>query len=238
MSKSHYLGDGRIGEGVHIARGGVFRTSHIHKFGYNTAVGNSYEDIWSQGGTITYPTSAATFTINSASGNSGSDIFVSGLDANYNQISETVTLDGSGDATSTKSFIRINRAFVSNDDTISGDVEIQIGGNTQAKIETTHQQTMQAIYCVPAGHTAFLNQLSSGVKEKEKDVELRLFCKENGNGGVFRTRDYLTFQTSFTEKNYPVPLKFPEKTDIRLQALCSGATTTISGNFDLVLVED
>ena len=30
----------------------------------------------------------------------------------------------------------------------------------------------------------------------------------------------------------------PEKTDIRLQALCSGATTTISGNFDLVLVED
>lgn len=222
-------------DGINIASGKAVNHKHVHKFGYNTAVGSSYEDIWSRGGKIAFETSAAVATIDSNLANSGCKITIQGLDGNYDEISETVTLDSNGDATTTQTFLRINRAFVSGDTETSNVVRVQINGSNQAQIDVAHQQTMQAIYTIPRGHNGYLVQLSLGVKEKEKDVEARLNVQEFG--GVERTRDYLTFQTNFTEKHYPVPLKFPEKSDIKLQALVSGATTTISGTFDLILVK-
>ena len=223
-------------QNLQIARGLVRGATHIHKFGYNTAVGNIYEDIWSQGGKITFPTTAAVATIDSNLSNVGSQITIQGLDANWNEISEDVTLDSSGDATTTASFIRINRAFVSNDTATTNVVRIQIGGVNQARIDVEHQQTMQAIYSVPANKIAYLTQLSLGVKTKDKDVEARVNVCEYG--GVERTRDYLTFQSNFSEKHYPIPLKFPEKSDIKLQAKITGADTTISGTFDLILLDN
>ena len=52
--------------------------------------------------------------------------------------------------------------------------------------------------------------------------------------GVFRTRDYIAFQTTSFQKDYPIPLMFP-KTDIQLQAKSVG-DASISGSFDFILV--
>ena len=94
---------------------------------------------------------------------------------------------------------------------------------------------MQNIYTVPRGHTAYLTQISIGIQSKDKDGEFRLYVREHG--GVFRTRDYLTMQTNFIEKHYPIPLKFPEKTDIKLQSKLTGSDAGVSGTFDLILVK-
>ena len=96
MSKSHYLGDGRVGEGIHIARGAVSQTSHVNKFGYNTAVGGSFE-IVSDLGTNYLPTSAGVVSVvssdaNDDDGDTGArTLEIEGLDANYDEIKETIT---------------------------------------------------------------------------------------------------------------------------------------------------
>ena len=115
MSEKHFFG---IAQGVHTG------VKHIHKFGYNPSVGSNYEDIWSRSGKIVFETSAAVATIDSNLANSGCDIEIQGLDGNYNEVTETVTLDSSGDATTTQTFLRINRAFVSGNTAISNVVRI------------------------------------------------------------------------------------------------------------------
>lgn len=230
MARNHYLNH----EGVAIANSQVAGCDHIHKFGFNDSVSTTYEIIWEVGGSsITYPTTAAVASINSASGNSGSIITVQGLDENFLEVSDTITLNATGDGSTTQTFMRINRAFVSNDDAISSDVTITVGGNTLAKIDADHQQTLQCVYTVPANKKAFLVQLNGGVSEKEKNVEMRFCAKEEF--GVFRTRDYIAFQTTSFQKDYPIPLMFPPKTDIQLQAKSIG-DASISGSFDFILV--
>lgn len=219
---------------LQVARGEIPGHSYIHKFGYNPAVGNIYEDIWGRSGKIAFETSAAVATIASNLSNAGCEITIQGLDWDYNQISETVTLDSDGNATTTQTFLRINRAFVSGNTATTNVVRIQINDNNQAQIDVADQQTMQAIYTVPRYHTAFLNQLSVGLQSKDKDAEVRLNVREFG--GVERTRDYLSFSQNFIEKHYSTPLKFPEKSDIKLQAKITGADTLLSGTFDIMLV--
>lgn len=204
----------------------------IHKYGFNADIDTSYEIVWEKGGSLTLPSSAGTASINSASGNSGCKITIQGLDENYNEITEELTLDSSGDATSTATFLRINRAFVSGSTDLSGDVNIAVGGNTIAFVGSDHQNTLQMIYTVPAGYTAYLVQLTGGVSEKEKNVEMRVRARETN--GVYRTRDYIAFQTSFFHKGYEIPVALPEKTDIIVDAKCVG-NASISASFDIIL---
>jgi len=222
-------------DAINIASGRAVNHRHVHKFGYNPDASNNYEDIWAQGGQITFATAGHVATIASNLANAGSEITIQGLDENYDEIEEVLLIDGSGNATGTKEFLRINRAFVSNDTPTEAVMRIQLNSVNTARIEVAHQQTMQNIYTVPRGHTAYLLQLSVGIQSKDKDGEFRLYVREHG--GSFRTRDFLTMQTNFIEKHYPIPLKFPEKTDIKLQCKLTGADAGVSGTFDLILVK-
>jgi len=222
-------------DAINIASGRAVNHRHIHKFGYNPDAGVNYEDIWAQGGQITFATAGHVATIASNLANAGSEITIQGLDIDYNEIEEVLLIDGSGNATGTKEFLRINRAFVSNSVATEAVMRIQLNSVNTARIEVAHQQTMQNIYTVPRGHTAYLTQISIGIQSKDKDGEFRVYVREYG--GVFRTRDYLTMQTNFIEKHYPIPLKFPEKTDIKLQSKLTGSDAGVSGTFDLILVK-
>jgi len=218
--------------GIHLGRGDYSHLSGIHKFGFNADIDNTFEVIWEQGGSLTLPSTAAVASINSASSNSGVVITVQGLDENYAEATDTITLDGSGDGSTTQTFIRLNRAFVSGSTGLSADADITIGGNTVAHLDSDHNQTLQLIYTVPAGTRAHLVQLSAGVSEKEKNVELRVRITENGQ--ATRTRDLIAFQTNTMEKHYIVPILVNEKADIVIDAKCAG-NASISGSFDLVV---
>jgi len=221
--------------GAVVARGNPYNGMRgIHKYGYNASSNDgSYEIVWEQGGSITYPTTAAVASINSASSNSGVVITVEGLDANYALATDTITLDGSGDGSTTTTFTRINRAFVSGSTALSADADITIGGNVQAHVDSDHNQTLQCLYTVPAGHNAYLIDLGGGVEEKDKEATIRIYAREDG--GVFRTRDLVSFQTNHFDKEYKIPLHFGPKTDIQIQAKVNGATTGVSASFDILL---
>lgn len=229
---------------LNIARGRIPFTSHINKFGYNSSVGTSYEVICDLG-THSYPTSAGVVSVVSAStaddgdpgGTGARTVEIQGLDGDYNELIETVTMNGTSAVTTTNSFIRIFRMRVVTAGTgnvNAGNITASIGGTDIARILADKGQTLMAVYTVPAGKDAFLIKFQ-GTLSKNQEANFRLRIKEFGNGynvkGLFGT-----FSNSITYQ-YPVPLKFTEKTDIEVQGK-AGATSEMGAIFDIILIDN
>ena len=244
MSKSHYLGDGSVGEGIHIARGAVAQTSHINKFGYNTSVGTGFEVV-ADLGTNYLPTSAGVVSIvssdaNDDDGDTGArTVEIQGLDADYNELSETVTMNGTSAVTTTASFLRVFRMKVltaGSSQVNEGNLTASIGGTDIAIIHSDNGgQTLMAVYTIPAGKKGYLLKFQGSISKNQEAV-YQLRIKNGTSDAAWQMKgQWGTFAQPVTY-DYPVPIEIPEKTDIQVQAK-AGATSEIGAIFDLVLVD-
>lgn len=222
--------------GLSLIKGLVNNFDGVHKFGLNTAVGSSFETIWDGNNTYTYPSSAGTATATSSdtsSDNTGT-VKIFGLDSNYDLAEETLTIGGSAGSTS---FIRVFRAEMITANTGTGNVgviTITASSTTVAQIRAGYGQTLMCVYTVPRKYNAYLMQIDVG-SSKDLENEIRFITKKiNGSGNVFTTKSFITTRGGFIEKNYVIPIKIAEKTDIELIAKAS-STSAISGGFELVL---
>jgi hypothetical protein len=221
--------------GLGVQKGLVTNFSGVHKFGLNTAVGTSFETIWDGNNTYTYPSSAGTATATSSdtSSDNNGTVEIQGLDSNYDLATETLTIGGSAGSTS---FIRVFRAILKTANTGTanvGTITITVSSTTVAQIRPTYGQSLMAIYTIPRKYNGYILQLDIG-SSKDLENEIRLITKEINNGNVFNTKSFITTRGGFMEKNYIVPVKLEEKTDIELIAKAS-ATSAVSGGFELVL---
>ena len=235
--KSHYL----IHEGIHIARGSVFDTSHINKFGYNSSVGSSYETVTDLG-TNNLPTTAAVVSVISASsaddeGSTGAEkVEIQGLDADYNLQIEEVTMNGTSAVTTTNTFIRVFRMRVTQAGTgevNAGNITASIGGSDVARILADQGQTLMAVYTVPAGKKAYLVKFQ-GSLSKNQEANFQLRARESG--GAWNVKGLWGTFAESVNYVYPVPLEFDEKTDLQIRSK-AGATSEMGAIFDLVLVD-
>ena len=221
--------------GLGVQKGLVTNFSGIQKFGLNTAVGSSFETIWDGNNTYSYPSSAGTATATSsdtASDNNGT-VEIQGLDSNYDLATETLTIGGSAGSTS---FIRVFRAIMKTANTGTsnvGVITITVSSTTVAQIRAGYGQTLMCVYTVPRKYNAYLMQLDVG-SSKDLENEIRFITKEISNGNVWTTKAFITTRGGFVEKNYIVPIKIPEKTDIEIIAKAS-ATSAVSAGFEFVL---
>jgi hypothetical protein len=221
--------------GLAVQMGSVNRFSGIQKFGLNTAVGGTFETIWDGNNTYTYPSSAGTATATSSdtsSDNTGT-VEVQGLDSNYDLVTETITIGGSAGAVS---FLRVFRAVLKTANTGNANVgliTITVSSTAVAKIQAGYAQTLMCVYTVPRNHIAYLMQIDLG-SSKDLENEVRFITKEVANGDVWNTKAFITTRGGFIEKNFAIPIKIEEKTDIELIAKAS-ATSSVSGGFELVL---
>lgn len=237
MAKSRYLED----EGIHIARGAIFDVSHINKFGYNSAVGTSYETITDLGNN-NLPTSAAVVSVVSASsaddeGSTGAEkVEIQGLDANYNPQIEEVTMNGTSAVTTTNTFIRVFRMRVTQAGTgeiNAGNITASIGGSDVARILADQGQTLMAVYTVPKGKRAYLIKFQGSLsKNQEANFQLRIKV----NGGAWNVKGLWGTFSESVNYEYPVPLEFDEETDIQILGK-AGATSEMGAIFDLVLLD-
>ena len=219
--------------GLGIRKGIVPNMGGIDKFGYLPTATTSYKTVWDGDSVYTYPSSAVTMTATSASGatDSGVEITIQGLDTNYDALTETVTLDGSGTATTTGEFLRVFRAYVSNGTDLDGDTTIANGGTTYAKIFSEMQQTLMAVYTIPAGYRGYLVSGNFSV-EKNQPVVAKLMTRRPG--GVLRVSGVVTsFGVPF-QRVWQLPPVLDEKTDIEIRAK-AGATTSIAAGFEIIL---
>lgn len=227
---------------LQISRGQITLHYKVHKFGFNNLVQNSEETVWTNGGIYAYATSGENLLVSSTAGasDSGVEITLQGLDEDYNEIEEVFTL-GSGTYTTTKSFFRSYRAFVSGSQAATGTVNFRgTGAAVRAQILAADQQTLMCVWTVPAGYTAYLlqNNVTCFTEANNKFGIVRLVSKQPS--GVFRTQDKHTVVNSQNAVEYPVPVSFPEKTDIEMRAIASSsnANLQVSASLDMIYIKN
>lgn len=228
---------------LQVSRNQIENHKRLFKFGFNPDINGAEETIWDVGGIYAYPGSAVVMTATTAAGTPANDngvkILIQGLDGNYNEIEEEVTLAGAGTATTTKTFLRVYRAYVSGSQAPTGNVNITNGGTTYARVPIGDNQTLMALWTVPAGYTAYMNHLNiaTGTTTVNQYITVRVVAREYG--GVFRTQVKQSIGSGGVADfviEYPIP--FPEKTDIEIRALSSGANNLVSSDFAIIYIKN
>lgn len=223
---------------LNISRGLVKGTSHIHKFGaVPTMSTNTTGTVWDINDTL-YPWSAfataSTLTIAANIADDGKTVTIYGLDADYNFIDETVTI-ASGAATTTKSFIRVYRAFCSSQNI--NNIDIKVSATAVARITAGLAQTLMSVYTVPAGYTGFLTQGTMSA-QASADATGNMFARYFGQSS-FRVGH--SFEVSGTGGQYTykfaVPLALPEKTDIDVRVTTRSNNGRYTAAFDMILIK-
>ena len=226
---------------IPLSNGDLVGYTPVHKFGaLDGTVGTDWSTVWTGAETsgqqlYPWPDGSSVVTVVSTSSSDTTTVTLEGLDANYDFQNETITLTGTVAATGTKSFHRVNRAYMSGTDTNVGTIIVKNATPTViTEIKAERGQSLQAFYTVPANCTGFLNtvQLTSS---KNQAVEMSMFARPFGGafrvvGGVF------LFQSDHTIE-YATPIKLTEKTDIDIRAI-GGANGVISASFDMMIVDN
>lgn len=226
-----------------IAKGEVNGYSSEHKFGAVPAMSqNQTGTIWDVDDTI-YPWSswstAGTVDIPAVNASDdGKKITIVGLDADYNAQSEEITVSSSGSVTSTNSYIRLFRAYVSEGISNVGVINVQKSAVTVLRINANQGQTLMAIYTVPSGYTAYLMQGTAtcqGNADATGDMYVRYFGET-----AFRIGHSFEFSGAGGQYMYKfaVPRVIPEKSDIDVRASVRSNNARLTSAFDLILVQN
>ena len=230
--------------GLGVAKGQFDDITHVHTFGAVPAMSqNQTGTIWDVNDT-SYPWSAfataGTLSVPAVNASdNGKSVVLVGLDENYVELEETVTVSSSAATTTTNSFLRIFRAYVTNGSATNvGNINIQKGGTTVARITAGKAQTLMAIYTVPAGKTGYILKgvatCQSGA-DATGDMFLRYFGQDSFRVGH-------SFEVSGTGGEYlydfGVPVKVPEKSDIDIRCSVRSNNARVTAAFDIILDED
>jgi hypothetical protein len=103
-------------------------------------------------------------------------------------------------------------------------------------------QTLMALWTVPAGYTAYLTQydISNGTTSNTPAV-CKLLLVARPFGEVFQAKDVKSLTTGMhIENTILTPLKFTEKTDIEVRAISSSASVTfdISAALEIIYIKN
>lgn len=239
MAVSHYIEEDTR---LTIARG-LTRASFIHKFGAVPAMSvNTTGTIWDINDT-SYPWTAfntpGVLTIPAVNaGDNGDKVVVYGLDANYSLIEEEFTLSSSGTVTGTKTFGRVYRAYYYDDTTNAGNIDIQRGGTTVARITAGKAQTLMSVYTVPAGHTAYLTQGVASI-QYGGDATIDMFVRYHGQSSFRIGHSGEVAGTGMPyHYEFSVPLAIPEKSDIDVRTRVRSNNARVTAAFDIILMPE
>lgn len=229
----------------------------VNKAGRNPLIDTSTtpQDIWTGSGLYTgFPTtgSAETLSIESsdvndtAAGTGARTVQLIGLDSSYNEISEVVSLNGTTPVLSTLLFWRMHTANVQSAG--SGGVNAGIitirhsttTANVFSKIPAGRNQSSEAVFTVPAGHTALLRRLSVFIRSANtaRYADGEVWVRQFGAAPRFR-RPWTVNANAPYYSNIYGGLVLPEKTDISIRcAAVSSNNTDLLAEFDLELIAD
>jgi hypothetical protein len=251
--------------GLAIAKGEVTGSTFIHKFGnapdFDTTDG--IVTVWDgadDGGiNAMHYTYSSTADIDSLSSNSALDtiqVEVQGLDSNYDLLIQTITLQGQTTVVLPTAFIRVFRIKNINSSDNVGYVYCYVNGtattagtpnvpaNVRAVVQPGNNQTLMAIYTVPAGKTGYMRDWYANIAGANKTSNYPVEIRVRPFGQVFQLKHVSALAetgSSSIQHNYSEPEVFGEKTDveIRVSASATGVTgTSISAGFDIVLVDN
>lgn len=238
---------------LEVARGSYPQYTFISKFGASPEIDDDeLRTVWDVPDTLyPWPTSAQTTTIVSSSANDTSSgtgartVEVQGLNSSYVFISETITLNGTSSVTLSNQYLRVFRAKVLTAGSTGwneGDIDIQHGSTVIARITIQINQTLMALYTMPANTTGYLYEWHSEVGPKvgsDADKVGRSYLQIRQLNSVFQTKDYRYHDSNGAQidQKYQCPLVIAEKSDIVINVLTPRNNCSFSSGF-FILQED
>lgn len=246
--------------GLAIAKGEVAGTSFIHKFGEapDFDITDGFVSVWDGADDAgigafqyTYSETADIDSLVSSNNSDTQDISIDGLDVDFNKVSQTVTLTGQTKAALSTNLIRIYRMGNVGSVDVLGNISCYVDSaitagvvddstKVRAIIRDGNNQTLMAVYTIPAGKTGYLREWYASLSKKKTAIStIRLYARIFGQ--VFQlkhTKDINTNGTSSLQHIYAEPEVFAEKTDLEMRADTSTDTNGVSAGFDIVLVDN
>jgi hypothetical protein len=113
----------------------------------------------------------------------------------------------------------------------------------RAVMQPGNNQTLMAVYTIPAGKTGYLRDWYASTAGANKSSNYVIELRARPFGGVFQLKHVTSIQdggTSYIKHDYTEPEKFTEKVDIemRAQMLVNTTEAAVSAGFDIVLVDN
>jgi hypothetical protein len=242
-----------------VANGRIPGLSSHDKFGRNlTIAATTEEGIWTPGGLITWQTSAAAVDVTAGAndvmttGTGAWKVVIKGLDSSYASVQEEVELNGASIVTTTQTFLRVERGYVTecgSGGVNSGNIDVHwTGGSVDAlQILAGAGQSEHLAFTVPAGKDAHLlsfmggmtDDASSGTRSFELFIYYRLYNASSTNNyeswrrihTVFLNQEGTTDFQQISRTESPIPAK----SDIRVAGFSSKADTNAFGRIEYFL---
>jgi hypothetical protein len=240
---------------LQVARGQVMGHTSFCNFGYNSVVGGSYETVWIEGGTYSFPTSASVLKISSSSATDDKDstgaqtILIQGLNASYEAVSEVVTLEGQTQVDTVNSYIRVNKMIVLTAGTGGTSVGVIYAGTGAAvsgvppviinRTGINSNESESAFYTVPDGYTAYINAWTMSSANSTAEASTQFVLRIRPTGGVFGIKAlYGVPGNGIYECNAVYPFVVPEKADIEIRAAANAGSAVASSQLQIVLIKN
>lgn len=247
-----------------ISGGGLDNYKSVEKFGRVLAYGTSIVDVTDLPTPAVYTwlqsavqLEAISSSLNDDAGGTGAiTIVVEGLDADFLEVSAIITMNGTAATTATtQTFLRVHRAYVATCGTYNSTTAGPNIGNITIRTKTagaTHiylaaavspvGQSFAARYTIPAGWTGYLND-AKFTATAVKASDFYLIRRENADTvaapfSAKRLIDVYYGVIAFFHREWKVPLKLPEKTDIWASVIGAGTGSDASVAFDILLVKN
>lgn len=240
-----------------ISSGAISSTTVVNKFGANASVADgTAEEVWDGNSAYTWPTTASITHIRSAVDSAttqGMVVEVQGVDTNYTLTVQNATLDGADSTTEVALSTALRRVFrMKVLDSSTADQAIWVGptgfASQQGVIQAGNNQTLMALYTVPAGKTAYMtNYYASVIGEASPPATIpdyvlfRLWQRDNDNGYAPQLKHEIgsaILGSSIVNREFRPYYKITEKNDIWIEATPDGDDASVSAGFDLILVDD
>lgn len=235
----------------------------VNKFGRNPniTIAGTPADIWNGGGAYQgFPTGVSgqlrvfsNLSGDAAAGFGARTLTVFGLDPNYNEQSEQFTLNGTNPVTGNRAFVRVHTSSVNSAGASGqnlGEITCQLIPPNQSatffRMPTGTNQTYCSAYTVPAGKTAYIQQIYASLNRgsgigvpANREADIAIYTRTFG--GVFRLRrPSAVNNNSALDYSIVGGLAMSEKTDLIIRctsATSDGSNLDISAGYDMVLVD-
>ena len=247
-----YIKENIVGDyALEVSRGNINGVAGVNKFGRGVVTSGSTFEIWDGNAAYVFPATALMTSISQTADQAGMQdetVEIQGLDANYAAVTQTAILGPSASSTATvitlgTPLIRCFRMKVLADVVTTSPIRVHNAGETQdyAIIGTGNNQTLMAVYTVPAGKTAYVTNYwahhNPATGQDPTSNPITLWARDKANAYEAQVKHVVGLPNGagFVHPFNPYP-KFTEKTDLFITAAPVGKTADVSAGFDLFLV--
>ncbi len=247
-----------------VSRGNIDGFNNHTVIGLNIDIDSTTEDLWEFGGERSYPDDNGAAQIFVSSSNAGDtqsielEVLTADSNGDWNEETVTATLVGQTQTelatTSGDPIVRIHVVMNKGATNFAGDVYVYEGdivsagvpqtqSKVRAKVIAGNNRSLMAFRSTPSNNRGIIKTLVGSLIDVSGSAvaDIRILVREYG--GVFNLKGHLgglnTGGDSIFSRDYSKnPIIVPPRSDIKLQGVSNTDDTTLTGEFDLEVVEN